>query len=127
MLEFIEAHLRDNVKMSPDEIDDLLSRCEIREIEYQGAVTCALFVSGHEVHLLAHPNHVGHVGSRRLVRDTFRALLAEKDFVTTRIPIDTPMRDRTGERMGFTYTWSDERFDYYILTEVPYARTRTAE
>lgn len=122
MLDFVEAHLRENVKMSEDEIADLMSRCEIREIEYQGAVTCALFISGNEVHLLAHPNHLGRAGSRRVIRDTIRALLAEKEFVTTRIPKDTPLRDRTGERMGFTHTWSDDRFDYYILTEVPYAR-----
>jgi len=120
--DFVLQHLRENVKMDDDDLDDILSRFEIRNIEYQGAVTCALFISGNEVHLVPDPAHLGRVGSRRLVRDVFAALLEEKSFITTRIPIDTPSRDRTGERMGFTHTWSDERFDYYILTEVPYAR-----
>ena len=119
---FVMEHLLRDVKLNGSEISELLQRCEVREIEYQGAVSCALFISGNEVHLVGNPEYRGRTGSRRLVRDTFASLLEEKDFVTTRIPIDTPPRDRTGERMGFTHTWSDQRFDYYILTEVPYAR-----
>lgn len=122
MQPFVEAHLREDVKLNDEEIADLVSRCEIRDVEFNGVVTCAILLAGNEIHLIADPRHRGHAGSRRLVRDTFRALLEEKVFLTTRIPVDTPRRDRTGERMGFEHTWSDGRFDYYILTEVPYGK-----
>ena len=104
---FVMEHLLRDVKLNGSEISELLQRCEVREIEYQGAVTCALFISGNEVHLVGNQEYRGRTGSRRLVRDTFASLLEEKDFVTTRIPIDTHPRDSTGERMGFTHTWSD--------------------
>lgn len=121
-MDFVEDLLRDELGFGAAEFDDFYKRAEIIPFEYNGEVTGVAVLFGNEIHFMAAPGKRGHCGSRRELMALFRSLLDRFDFLTTRIPISTPEKDRTGERLGFTYTWSDDRFDYYICTGLPYGR-----
>ena len=77
---------------------------------------------GREIHFAVHPGKIGSVLTHRLsVREFLRGLLGKQDFLTTRIPLDNPFQNRFVKIVGFTPTWSDGSFNYYILTEAPFA------
>lgn len=119
--------LRAELGLGDEEFESFYKNARVIPFEYQGEMTGMTVLVGNEIHFLALPGKRGHCGSRRELMWLFESLLQEFDFLTTRIPIDTPPKDRTGERLGFTYTWSDERFDYYLCTGLPFGRKKHAD
>lgn len=121
-MDFIEDVLRDELGFSGEDFARLYEKAKVIPFEYKGEVTGATVLMGNEIHFMAAPGKRGHCGTRKQLFALFNDLLDEHGFLTTRIPVSTPYKDRTGERLGFTYTWSDDRFDYYICTGLPYQR-----
>jgi hypothetical protein len=117
----IEA-LSEQLGMTREAVTERLGAFEVIPFEYKGEITGYALLSGSEIHFWSKPEYRGHCGTRRELFDLFRRLLAKRHYLTTRIPIDTPPKDRTGERLGFTWAWRDDRFDYYILTDLPFRR-----
>lgn len=126
-MDFIVDELCSQLKMSRQQAETALGALEIIPFEHNGEVTGAAVLAGNEIHFVSRPSKRGRVGTRKDIHLFLTDLFKKYDFLTTRIPKDTPKRDRTGERMGFTPTWSDNTYDYYILTELPYVRKSTAE
>lgn len=120
MIDEIRQYLLQNAGMSEAAAESFLDRVEIVPFEHQGNVTLFLLLSGNEVHILPRKEFLGRAGSRKSIRPVIDNLLAQRGYLTTRIPLDTPAKDRTGERLGFTWTWRDDRYDYYILTRNPF-------
>ncbi|MDR1613678.1 MAG: hypothetical protein LBT97_12980 [Planctomycetota bacterium] len=108
--------------MSEAMTEAFLDRVEIVPFEHQGHVTGYLLLSGNEVHILPKKEFRGRACSRKGIRPVVDRLLAQRGYLTTRIPLDTPAKNRTGERLGFTWTWRDDRFDYYILARNPFLK-----
>jgi hypothetical protein len=121
-MDFVEDVLRDELGFSGDDFARLYEQATVIPFEYNGEVTGATVLFGNEIHFMAAPGKQGRCGTRKELMALFKGLLDEHTFLTTRIPILTPYKDRTGERLGFTYTWSDDRFDYYICTDLPFGR-----
>jgi hypothetical protein len=111
--------------LSREEARERLKKCEVIPFFRNGKVTMYFVLLGNEIHIWSHPEFRGRCLLRHGFADFLRHLLDEYGFLTTRIPIDTPARDRTGERVGFKWTWRDDRFDYYILTQPPFRGKRT--
>jgi hypothetical protein len=101
-------------RASREEVLSMLGKFEVIPFEHNGEVTLYIVLAGNEVHLWSRPECRGRCLTRHKFADFSKRLLDERGYLTTRIPIGTPARDRTGERLGFTWTWRDERFDYYI-------------
>jgi hypothetical protein len=80
---------------------------------------CRALLQGTEI-------HVEFTGAGRLTRRAAReflgGLMRELGFLTTRVPRDDQVNARFVERMGFERTWEDDRFVYYMLTELPFSR-----
>ena len=70
-------------------------------------------VNGTEVHL--HINDGMKLQARRNAEIALDELMAGKEYLTTKIAKGDKLL--VGEMMGFKKTWSDENFDYYMLTE----------
>lgn len=58
--------------------------------------------------------------TRRTVKETLGPLLQEHDFLTTKTLIIDTVSQRFVERLGFKIQWSDDRYRYYMLTELPF-------
>ena len=76
---------------------------------------------GTEIHVVVHPSHRHRVIRRHYARAVLAPLLAQHGYLTTRLFAG---EDATFvERFGFTYTWSDGVFDYYLLSTLPFGGT----
>ena len=123
MDEIIDS-LAEQLGLSRSEVENRLGQFEVIPFLFKGEMTGAAILAGSEIHFVARPGFKGRCGTRRELFELFTNLFKKHDFLTTRIPRSTPPKDRTGERLGFTKSWSDDRFDYYIMTELPYAREK---
>ena len=123
-MDFVYHILSEQLNLPEAEIESRLGALEIIPFEYNGTVTGCAVLAGCEIHFVAHPEHKGRCGTRKELFGLFSRLLDTHPYLTTRIPIETPKKDRTGERLGFTWTWHDGKFDYYVMTELPYARRK---
>lgn len=120
-LGFVTEELCRQLKIDESEAEALLGAFEVLPFEYKGEVIGAAVFAGTEAHFLVNPARKGRCGIRREINRLFKLMLDRNGYLTTRIPVGTPEKDRTGARLGFTWTWSDGVFDYYIATELPYA------
>lgn len=87
-----------------------------------GQLVAAIIHAGSEVHFAISKAHRGKVVSRRRTRDFLKPLFDEKGFLTTRLLHDRKGQQRFIERIGFKKTWSDEKYNYFMLTELPFER-----
>lgn len=87
-----------------------------------GELVAAIAYHGTEVHFAIDKNYRGKTITRRRTREFIRPLLVDKEFLTTRIAIGDNGPKRFIERIGFKRTWSDDKYDYFILTELPFER-----
>lgn len=86
-------------------------------------LAAVVMVRGAEIHLVVVPEYRG-TGflTRKRVRGVLEILMRNVGYLTTRTP-KWNGRDRLFlDRLGFKPTWSDERFTYYMLTELPFGR-----
>lgn len=56
------------------------------------------------------------------MREFLAPLLARRGFLTTRVPVGDEANERFNRAFGFERTWSDERFHYFLMTELPFGR-----
>lgn len=79
-----------------------------------------LLKKGCEVHCVVNPVFQCRAFRRNEVRAFVAPLLAETGYLATRILHDKPCDFVL--RVGFKKTWSDQRFDYFMLTQLPFER-----
>lgn len=87
-----------------------------------GQLVAAMAHFGTEVHFAISKDYRGKTINRRRTREFLRPLFDEKGFLTTRIQIGDVKPRRFVERIGFKHTWSDAKYDYFILDELPFER-----
>lgn len=77
------------------------------------------YTRGCEVHVdLRRPGVV----TRRTIREFFAPVLDKHGMATTRALRGDPRLDRFLKRIGFNRSWSDDHYDYYILTAMPFTK-----
>ena len=57
---------------------------------------------------------------RQYMREFLAPLLARRGFLTTRVPVGDEANERFNRAFGFERTWSDDRFHYFVMTELPF-------
>ena len=87
-----------------------------------GQLVASMIHSGTEVHFAIAKEARGKVINRTRMREFLRPLFEEKGFLTTRLLHRHKGPQRFIERIGFKKTWSDENFNYFMLTELPFER-----
>lgn len=65
--------------------------------------------------------------SRRVMRDFLKPLFDRHGFLTTRVAHDDTANQRFNQVFGFKLMWSDDRFHYYMMTELPFEEKKTCQ
>lgn len=87
-----------------------------------GVLVAAIINAGTEVHFAISKSYRKKTISRGRMREFLRPLFEDKGFLTTRLKLGDAGPRRFIERIGFTKTWSDDKYDYFILAELPFER-----
>jgi hypothetical protein len=90
---------------------------ELRETHVEGEHRGTLAVAGNEIHFV---QHKALALTRKSVRETLGPLLNEREFLTTRVLRTDTISRRFVERLNFKLQWSDDRYDYFMLTDLPF-------
>lgn len=115
-----------------DVMDDLgISRYDALQILHNwdvipgyvdGELVASIIHCGTEVHFAISKSARGKTISRRRTREFLKPLFDEKGFLTTRLLHRHKGPQRFIERIGFVKTWSDDEYNYFMLTELPFER-----
>ena len=87
---------------------------------------CTAILRGNEIHFGIKPEYRKKLIQRKRTRKYLEPLLKRKSFLTTRIILSDLVKQKFVERLGFLKTWSDEEFQYYMLTKLPFEREKDA-
>ena len=91
----------------------------------RGEHAATVILNGTEVHLAVTPAFRNRaLLFRREVNKLIAPLLERLGFLTTRIALTATAQKQFVERVGFKPTWSDTIFQYYMLSELPLARSK---
>lgn len=96
---------------------------DIHPIEEDGALLAAVMRKGTEVHIAVAPEHQRRKFTRARAQRFVAPLLEEHGFLTTRVVHGEPAKQLFVQRLGFKPTWTDHRFQYYLLGRLPFARS----
>lgn len=89
-------------------------------IDGEHAATALL--KGTEIHFGIVPSFRRKAVLRERTREFLRPMFERLGFLTTRVLLDAHAKKMFVERVGFTPTWADEKFQYYLLGQLPFAR-----
>ena len=92
---------------------------ECHVAQRNGQDVAMVIVRGCEVHM-ASLTDKGAI-SRKNVLQFLTPILDKHGMVTTRTPLSVT-DDRLRDKLGFIKTWSDDRWNYFALTELPYQK-----
>ena len=90
-----------------------------------GKPVARLLCCGAEVHFEIAPEHRGRVIYRNVTREFLRPVFEKHGMLTTKTEIGDEVNARFLKRLGFKPTWSDDRYDYYMLTALPFEKKGT--
>ena len=106
------------------------SAAEVRTFEEWDAVpgfidgvhVCTALLKGTEIHFAIVAEHRLRTVLRMRARDFLEPLFERYGFLTTRVALGRSVEQRFVLRMGFEPTWSDHKFEYYLLAALPFSR-----
>lgn len=102
-----------------DRLREILSEWEILPYLDGDQVTGAALMKGTEFH--CHMTKSFRLDRGRM-REFLRPLFEREGYLTTRVDRGDVGNQRLNRSFGFKKTWSDDRFHYYILTQLPFER-----
>lgn len=106
----------------PEGAADVLRGWEVVPLHCDGELAAIAVLDGTEIHFAAAPEHRHKVIQRTRAREFLAPLLARRGYLTTRAMLSDASARRFLMRMGFEHTWADGRFDYYMLSELPFGK-----
>jgi hypothetical protein len=80
---------------------------------------CVAALNGTEIHVEF--KRTG-VITRRKVREFLGPLIDQSGFLTTRCEAGDSRSRRFIEKIGFQFTWADDRFEYFLLDRLPFSK-----
>ncbi len=83
---------------------------------------CTALMKGSEIHFAIVAEHRLRTVLRMRAREFLAPLFDRYGFLTTRVALGRSAEQRFVLRMGFEPTWSDHKFEYYLLAELPFSR-----
>lgn len=102
----------------------LIGQWEVLDYQQDGVSVGVAIVQGTEFHCQTFP---GFKLRRKAMREFLAPLLARHGYLTTRVAHDDLANQRFNKAFGFTRTWSDGRFHYFILTELPFGGGKSCQ
>jgi hypothetical protein len=103
--------------LSDEQLLDILQVWELIPVEQDGEVKAVGLVNGTEFHCHLEP---GFRLSRTQMREFLRPLLQRHGYLTTRVAHGDQANQRFNRVFGFSKTWADDEFQYFILTKLPF-------
>lgn len=91
-----------------------------------GELVASIIHMGTEVHFAIAKSARRRTITRQRTREFLRPLFEQKGFLTTRLLRRHKGPRRFIERIGFKNTWSDDEYDYFMLTDLPFERNHNA-
>lgn len=87
-----------------------------------GVQVAAIIKKGTEVHFAIEKAYRKKTICRHRAREFLAPLMEEYGYITTKLLHKYKGQQRFIERIGFKKTWSDDRFNYFMLSELPFER-----
>ena len=87
-----------------------------------GVHVCTALLKGTEIHFAIVADHRLRTVLRTRTREFLEPMFERYGFLTTRVAHGRKLEQRFVQRMGFEPTWSDAKFEYYLLAELPFSR-----
>lgn len=98
---------------------DALDGWTVHTAQRDGVAVGAWVTKGCEIHIVS---FVGQRAmSRRNVREALEPLISTYGYATTRVAA-SETNHRLREALGFTHTWGDGQYNYFVLTSLPYEK-----
>ena len=97
---------------------------EVFEHHQGGELAGFAMLKGTEFHCCLFP---GFRLRRAEMRAFLRPLFERHGFLTTRVVHDDLANQRFNKAFGFERTWSDDRFHYFLMAELPFGRDKTCQ
>lgn len=121
--EVVREHLRES-GVSDAQITAGLAQWALLPVHARGgALAAVLLQRGCELHVVLPPEKRGKgIITRAGVRAALQPVLEQYGYVTTRIVKGDGSQRLFIDRLGFKPTWSDERYTYFILTQLPFGK-----
>ena len=107
-----------------DVLEGILSEWEINPFYEGEELTGIALMKGTEFH--CHMTESFRL-NRASMREFLRPLFDRHGFLTTRVEHNDTANQRLNKMFGFERTWSDDRFHYFMLTELPFERKSTCQ
>lgn len=79
--------------------------------------TAVKMIKGTEFHLVSTKEFKL---NRKLARESLEPHMQQYGFLTTRVLREDKANQRFNRLFGFKPTWADDKFQYFILTELPF-------
>ena len=121
-MNFLIKHLASQPGMSEAYLKSLFRDWEAHDYVVGDEVVGTAMTKGTEIHFALDENKRLKAMRRAPMREAIKPILDRFGFLTTRILIGHVDQARFVTRVGFEKTWSDGRFDYYLLANLPYER-----
>lgn len=112
------------MKMLPDTESAVAAGWERIEHRQDGRLAGIALVRGTEFHCHLLP---GFKLRRAEMREFLRPLFERHGFLTTRVAHEDLANQRFNRAFGFERTWSDDRFHYFVMSELPFAKGNTCQ
>jgi hypothetical protein len=118
LLDVVIADLQGHLpSASREELESRVSGWELHPYIDSDALTAVMMVKGTEFHLVSTD---GFKLNRKLARNSLEPHMQQYGFLTTRVLRDDKANQRFNRLFGFKPTWADDKFQYFILTELPF-------
>lgn len=110
--------------MSDSQIESALNGWELSPLMDGEKMTGVLIVKGYELHFCPTPEFRI---NRAAIREALAAPFDRHGFLTTRVLLDDKDNQRFNKLFGFAPTWADDKFQYFILTELPFGERQSCQ
>lgn len=101
------------------QIAQALQGWETHALSDGDAITGVGLTRGSEFHFVLLP---GFKFSRQKLREALEPLISRYGFLTTRLLHGDKVNRRFNRLFGFEPTWADKRFQYFMMTALPFER-----
>ena len=122
LLEPIISSVRKGTALSRWAILDYFADWDVFPFEKDGQHVWTMVAKGTEVHFALIPGWRPAASMRGSVRNFLQPVFDRHGFLTTRIAHGRVKQKEFVKRIGFTPTWKDGDFEYFMLDSLPFER-----
>ena len=124
VLEPIIKSIRFGTFLSKPQILEYLKDWEALPWMVNGEHAGSVVVKGTELHFAVVGNWRPQSSVRGPIRAFLKPLLEKHGYLTTRVFHEKSFQIEFVRRMGFKPTWSDDRFSYFCMFDLPFERKK---